>query len=41
MGEVGASNAVGAAIRVAILVRPRDIVDDNGERVLGVGIQVV
>ena len=41
MGEtVGpgvASNLVGVTILVVVVVRPRDIVEDNGEGMLGVG----
>ena len=36
MGEVRASNTLGAAVRVVVLARPRDIVEDNG-RGLGRG----
>jgi len=41
MGEIGAISLLGIAVLVVVLVRPRDIVDDNGEGVLallGVGI---
>jgi hypothetical protein len=38
---VGASNFLGVAVFVAVLVRPRDIVEDNGEDVLAVGIRGV
>jgi hypothetical protein len=37
MVEIGASNALGVAVLVVVLVRPRDIVEDNGEDVLAVG----
>jgi len=41
VGPGGASNFVGVAVLVVVPVRPRDIVDHNGEGVLAVGIRGV